>query len=579
MSNISKKSKRISNSQGFTLIELIVVIAILGIILILALPQVQRIQNRNKTKKYETYQESLESAAKLYMDNNGKDIFGNNNSGCITIYYSDLKRSNLIKDFGDSNINCSDDATTFVEVRKANDSYSYASAIKCVDTDGNTVYEDRKIIDDDVDCDRNPDTEVPELTVTPSSSDWIKPDNLHIKVEIEDPSGLNKNIGIIYYWTDTDGNKVSEEYTYSYANKKGISKVSYTIPIEHVPSDTGDYNLVIKPHSSKNTNGIQDTLGNERKNQDTFGVYKLDSIPPTCTTTEGSKTNWTNQPFTINQYCEDGQSGCSENPFSKYYNTLTITDNITIKDNAGNETECPVSVYLDNEGPSCGSVSGDSTSWTNGDRNITVQCNDGNGSGCAQSSFTQYFSSSGATDVINISDTVGNVTGCTVNKYIDKIPPTIVFDYRPAYNGGVYNNPIDAYNNYGIFCTNTNVSQFIGLSYTAYDDLSGVERIDREHAYFSGAKARCGITPTIDERKWTPEYNIYHTYPTFQHIHFLQCNLRKSSSTTTMIVYFKARACDNVGNCSGEIRPVVQWNFNQMENVLNSVSSQCGRIS
>ena len=492
-----------------------------------------------------------------------------------------MKKSNLIKDFGDSDITCSDDATTFVEVRKENNNYKYASAIKCVDTEGNVLYEDKDILEDEFNCDYDPDTEVPELTVTPSSSDWIKPDNLHIKVEIEDPNGLNKNIGIIYYWADTDGNKVSEEYTYSYANKKGISKVSYTIPTEHVPSDTGDYNLVIKPHSSKNTNGIQDTLGNERKSEDTFGVYKLDSIPPTCTTTEGSKTNWTNQPFTINQYCEDGQSGCSENPFSKYYNTLTITDNITIKDNAGNETECPVSVYLDNEGPSCGSVSGDSTSWTNGDRNITVQCNDGNGSGCAQSSFTQYFSSSGATDVINISDTVGNVTGCTVNKYIDKIPPTISFDYRPAQSGTLYYNPTDAYNNYGIFCTNSNgsgVAQFIGMHYTAYDDLSGVQRIDRNHVYFSGARAKCGKKPSIDERGWEDEPNIYHTYPTYEYIHFLQCNLRLSSSTTTMTVYVKAKACDNVGNCSGEIRATVNWDFNTLENILLSVQSRCNLI-
>ena len=87
---------RVVNKHGFTLVELIVVIAIMGVILILALPQVSRIQSANKNKKYETYKESLESAAKIYIDNHTKDLFGNNPTGCITIKYSDLKRDNLI---------------------------------------------------------------------------------------------------------------------------------------------------------------------------------------------------------------------------------------------------------------------------------------------------------------------------------------------------------------------------------------------------------------------------------------------------------------------------------------------------
>ena len=71
------------NHKAFTLVELIVVITILGIILILALPQVSRIQTQNKYRKYELYQESLENAAKLYIDNNAKDLFGKEDSGCV----------------------------------------------------------------------------------------------------------------------------------------------------------------------------------------------------------------------------------------------------------------------------------------------------------------------------------------------------------------------------------------------------------------------------------------------------------------------------------------------------------------
>ena len=122
------------------------------------------------------------------------------------------------------------------------------------------------------------------------------------------------------------------------------------------------------------------------------------------------------------------------------------------------------------------------------------------------------------------------------------------------------------------------MAQFIGMHYTAYDDLSGVQRIDRNHVYFSGARAKCGKKPSIDERGWEDEPNIYHTYPTYEYIHFLQCNLRLSSSTTTMTVYVKAKACDNVGNCSGEIRATVNWDFNTLENILLSVQSRCNLI-
>ena len=109
---------RVVNKHGFTLVELIVVIAIMGVILILALPQVSRIQSANKNKKYETYKESLESAAKIYIDNHTKDLFGNNPTGCITIKYSDLKRDNLIKDFAEEGVVCSNDDETFVDVTK-----------------------------------------------------------------------------------------------------------------------------------------------------------------------------------------------------------------------------------------------------------------------------------------------------------------------------------------------------------------------------------------------------------------------------------------------------------------------------
>ena len=128
-----KKHKNYTNNQAFTLIELIVVIAIMGVILILALPQVSKLQMANTNKKYDAYYSSIESAAKLYMDSHAKDLFGSNSSGCVTVYYSDLKKQNLIKDFGSSEVTCSSDEESYVEVRKANDNFLYSTSLVCRD--------------------------------------------------------------------------------------------------------------------------------------------------------------------------------------------------------------------------------------------------------------------------------------------------------------------------------------------------------------------------------------------------------------------------------------------------------------
>ena len=156
-----KKIER--NSFGFTLTELIVVIAIMGVILILALPQVANIKRANKDSKYETYQKSLETAAKLYVDSNTKDLFGYD-SGCIQIKYSDLKKANLIKDFGDSEVVCGDDSETFVEVRKVNENYRYASSLVCRDKNNHDkiLYSNKESIEGDS-CIDTRDLEAPKL--------------------------------------------------------------------------------------------------------------------------------------------------------------------------------------------------------------------------------------------------------------------------------------------------------------------------------------------------------------------------------------------------------------------------------
>ena len=229
------------------------------------------------------YKEAIVRGAKLYIDSNAKDLFGNNNSGCITLKYSDLKNRSLVKDFASSTITCSDDEETYVEVRKVNTAYKYEASLVCKES-GEIVYEDR--IDGAFACENKPDTEAPIVTITPEKYNWTQSKNIKVKIKVEDPSGLNRNTGIKYYWTDSSGKKVGKTYQYSYKNKKGTSKVSYQIPEKNVPTASGQYNLVVEPWSSSTTNGIQDALGNVSLLSKEAGLYQIDNVKPTCGTAE-----------------------------------------------------------------------------------------------------------------------------------------------------------------------------------------------------------------------------------------------------------------------------------------------------
>ena len=291
----------IDNNKGFTLIELIVVIAIIGIILILALPQVNNIQDANKNRKYEVYMESIRAASKLYIDSHARDLFGNNKSGCITVKYSDLKQSNLIKDFGDANISCGNDSETdsetYVEVRKVLSEYKYKVNIVCRNKESNkVVWKTQEIPEGSEACNIEPDTTGPEIKAEPENTNnkWYNSRDLNIKIQVSDVSGLKENISIIYNWYNkTTGTQYSDN-SKNYKNKRGIEKVSFIIPGNKRPQGAGGkYKLTITPDTKKG-HEVQDALGNVRVLPEVEEEYWIDNEAPKFnnTTVSSADTNY-----------------------------------------------------------------------------------------------------------------------------------------------------------------------------------------------------------------------------------------------------------------------------------------------
>ena len=257
-----------------------------------------------------------------------------------------------------------------------------------------------------------------------------------------------------------------------------------------------------------------DKLGNLADTK-TFVVKKIDITPPHCTKDlkanrkndvigEHNKYQWESR--TVRQYCFDNNmingklvvgSDCTKGRdyYSKTWSTTTKVGYITITDNVGWTTNCPVDVYVDRTAPVCNRATGNTQehknnnsattlgvgstdNWDQNFRHITQYCYDEH-VGCKQNSWSKNWSWSESNPVIrtgtitiydkvpkcsqksitssncsnydSIKDTAENLDNynnsrtCTEGIYIDHVPPK-VYQNANAFHG---ENRIKAY------CTDT----------------------------------------------------------------------------------------------------------------------------
>ena len=268
--------------------------------------------------------------------------------------------------------------------------------------------------------------------------------------------------------------------------------------------------------------------------------FQLDKTVPTCNISS-QNSSWTKNDVNIAVGCSDtGTSGCTVESYSKSYkdeNTVA-TDSLEISDNAGNKTTCSYNVYHDKQAPSCGNNSG-STSWTNQNRTVSVDCSETFGSGCTKNSFSNEFKSTKTSDNITISDSAGNSRNCPVNVYVDKT--------APVYDG----------------CDNTGMSGKAYMNTYWHDDHSGISSWNSlmeycYHAQCSGGTNACTNLVNSYGRRSTlgGNGNYWFSYTSG----YIEGNkfyaplnnscARKSGQYLTV----HWRLCDNAGNCglSGE---------------------------
>ena len=223
----------------------------------------------------------------------------------------------------------------------------------------------------------------------------------------------------------------------------GSTRFKRSIPI----NKAGDYSLKIE---------VEDWSGNKVvKNYP--HQYQYDPYPPTCgTASTSNSTPWTNRDREVTVGCGDqtNLSQCTQNRYSQTFGESN-TGIITIKDNAGNSTNCTVVTKVDKTPPRCTNRGG-STAW--GKSNITIygDCTD-NRSGCVKNTYSKtYTSNVNTTEAYGgtVYDNAGNSTTCPRNQHvhIDNTAPRceIVYDSNANTPGAMIRYHVKCYDNYAL---------------------------------------------------------------------------------------------------------------------------------
>lgn len=464
------KHKSNRNKQaGFTMVELLASIVIMGLLVAVAIGAISFVLDIAKKRYYESLEKTVTLAGQNYYADHKNLLpkaIGDSRKITLKTLVQNKYLENVL-DYGKKDCTASDGS--YIKVYKyTKDKYSYSLYLNCpsykitekayennlkvsfkydyntkniqasyytatmtasggskVASYNYTIYQNNKVVYTSENIAAGAVTSISKKI---NLKKYV-PGNIKISVLVYDTYGNHKlfmsDEKSIYDETVPTCGKVSPSYTTWLSSKNPSRKVSITCI-------NGEGSCLQKQFSKTFTADADvDYITIKGKNADGSGRgerkcpvnVKIDTKEPSCGTNDGS-TRWTKDTRTVSILCSDETSGCKKSNYSKEFNKTTKQSTIEIEDIAGNTTSCPVNVYVDKTPPTCGTVSGASTSWTNGDRTISVGCQDSD-SGCEQATFTNTFTSDATTGNITIKDRAGNTANCPVNVYIDKTRPVI----------------------------------------------------------------------------------------------------------------------------------------------------------
>ena len=586
--------------KGFTLVELLATIIILGLLVTIAYVSVTSILNKGNDSYYESQENMLVLAGREYFADHRSEL-PKEIGDTSTVTLETLIKEKYIDPIKDKNEDDCDELKSGVTAQKITDrDFQYYGILECGNykkvedkvrptisfdpnkktSDGGPISVTMKITD-------NKEVKSYRYVVTKDGEEYkdsgYQTYNGDVTINLTE-LGLYRITG---YAIDSSGN-MSTRNSGKYSIYRGIdcNTINFDSSIEpktwtnkdiiinfSIADGTSRWELYTKVNDGEyqlTDSSIGDIAGDiilssDGVNQvklviyDQYGnscttisdEYYIDKTAPSCVSSGGSD-DWQAGPLTVTGTCSDSGSGCVENvtkTFSSDTNTTTASPG-TVYDNVGNSTVCPAdqTVKIDKTAPSCGSITGQSTVWTNKNRTISVTCND-SGSGCTSSSFSNTFSTEGATDTITIKDNIGNTRSCSVNKYIDKTAPIYVSTVQ-------YNNS----NGYSYFGWNVK------------DNVSGVNGSSSlwEYCYAGHTSSSCGATCSSGNQYshrpskiFGSRYNYYYQDAEMVSISSGVTYSVDAGVLTSCVRGYSIRTnfkiCDYAGNCSNKENTIFRY--------------------
>ena len=257
-----------------------------------------------------------------------------------------MKDKNLIKNIQENNVSCDSDKT-YVRVIKLNGKYTYATQIGCGNSSGNEKITSSKVnvlypkggVPRNETCSYDAVTKL-SVKVSPYEK-YEKTDKKKyaLNIILESFTGINNGVEISYAWhkEGTDSSKdVWQDATFrSMASSKQEEQIlnGQTITLKSSEiltpdKEIGCYKLLVKINKAMDITGTD--LITDLNKIVTFGLYKIDNLPPVINSLSVSSTN-------------------------KSYNALKAKVNINATDNNMLSSQNDVKVCIKTNTSSCSS--------------------------------------------------------------------------------------------------------------------------------------------------------------------------------------------------------------------------------